>query len=182
VAATALSLALIYCAVRLTVADAALAQAQRALQAGDGAAAAAQYARYERWRFPGASADLWYSRAALQLAQKTQQPMPRLQALIQAQAAASRAPTTASDPFDAWYNLSAFDAMSDNSAAVERDLRASIAARPNWFKPHWTLARLLALQSRREEAEYEAALAVALDGAKDTEVTQTLTDIRMRLN
>jgi hypothetical protein len=172
-----LAFALIYCAVRLTVADAALARAQRALETGDATAAAAQYGRYEHWRFRGASADLWYSRASLQLAQKAQQPAVRLQALLQAQAAARRATVTASDPFDAWYNLAAFDAMNNDSAAVERDLRASIAARPNWFKPHWALARLLALEARREEAGHEAALAVTLDGDKDTEVTRTLADI-----
>jgi len=177
----AVALALIYCAVRLTSADAALARAQRALETGDATVAAEQYGWYERWRFPGASADLWYSRASLQLAQKAQQPAVRLQPLLQAQAAARRATVTASDPFDAWYNLAAFDAMGGNtpndSAAVERDLRASIAARPNWFKPHWALARLLALEGRREEAGHEAALAVALDGGKDTEVTRTLADI-----
>jgi hypothetical protein len=177
----AVALALLYCAVRLTVADGALARAQRALETGDASAAAAQYGRYERWRFPGAAADLWYSRASLQLAQKAQQPAVRLLALAQAQAAARRATVTANDPFDAWYNLAAFDAMNgdtlNNSAAVEQDLRASIAARPNWFKPHWALARLLALEARREEAGREAALAVALDGGKDTEVTRTLADI-----
>ena len=72
--------------------------------------------------------------------------------------------------------------MNNDSAAVERDLRASIAARPNWFKPHWTLARLLALESRRDEAEREAALAVTLDGGKDAEVTQTLAEIRTDLH
>jgi O-antigen ligase len=186
----ALALAMLYCAVRLTVADAALARAQRALETGDGTAAAAQYGRYERWRFPGASADMWYSRASLQLAQKAQQPAVRLQALLQAQAAASRAPLTANDPFDAWYNLAAFDAMrgdlgghmGNDSAAVERDLRASIAARPNWFKPHWALARLLSLEARREEAGHEAELAVTLDGGKDAEVTHTLAEIRAYLH
>jgi len=185
-AAIVLALALIYCAVRLTVADAALERAQRALEAGDATAAAAQYARYERWRLPGASADLWYSRASLQLAQQAQQPAVRLQALLQAQAAASRAPATVNDPFDAWYNLAAFDAMRgdtpNDSAAVERDLRAAIAARPNWFKPHWALARLLALGSRHEDAEREAEQAVALDGGKDTEVTRALADIRSHLH
>jgi O-antigen ligase len=176
------ALGLIYCAVRLTVADATLAQAQRALTAGDETTAAAQYRRYQRWRFPGASADLWYSRASLQLSQHPQQLVLGLQALLQAQAAASQATATASDPFDAWYNLSAFDAMNNNGSAVERDLRASIAARPTWFKPHWTLARLLALESRCQEAEREAALAAKLDGGKDTKVTQTLTDIRIRLH
>jgi O-antigen ligase len=181
-ALAALALALIYCALRLTVADAALARAQRGLNTGDATAAAAQYGRYERWRFRGASADLWYSRASLQLAQNTQQPAVRLQALLQAQAAARRATVTASDPFDAWYNLAAFDAMNNDSAAVERDLRASIAARPNWFKPHWALARLLALEARREEAGHEAELAVTLDGGKDTEVTRTLAEIRAYLH
>jgi hypothetical protein len=177
-----LALPLIYCAVRLAVADAALARTQHALQGADATTPAAQYARYERWRFPGAGADLWYSRASLQLAQATQQPAVRLQALIQAQAAALHATASATDPSDAWYNLSAFDAMNNNGPAVERDLRAAIVARPNWFKPHWTLARLLALESRRQEAVREATLAVALDGDKDTEVTQTLTDIRIRLH
>ena len=177
-----LALALLYCAVRLTVADAALARAQRALETGDATAAAAQYGRYERWRFPGASADLWYSRASLLLAQKAAQPAVRLQALLQAQAAARRATAMANDPFDAWYNLAAFDAMNNDSGAVERDLRESIAARPNWFKPHWALARLLALEARREEAGREAALAVALDGGKDTEVTRTLAEIRAYLH
>ena len=178
----AAALALLYCAFRLMVADAALALAQRALETGDATAAAAQYGRYERWRFPGASADLWYSRASLLLAQKTAQPAVRLQALLQAQAAARRATATANDPFDAWYNLAAFDAMNNDSGAVERDLRESIAARPNWFKPHWALARLLALEGRREEAGREAALAVALDGGKDTEVTRTLAEIRVYLH
>jgi hypothetical protein len=101
----------------------------------------------------------------------------RLQALLQAQAAARRATVTASDPFDAWYNLAAFDAMNNDSASVERDLRASIAARPNWFKSHWALARLLALEARHEEAGHEAELALTLDGGKDTEVTRTMADI-----
>jgi len=180
--AAAAAVALIYCAVRLTVADAALARAQRALETGGATAAAAQYGRYERWRFPGAAADLWYSRASLQLAQKAQQPAVRLQALLQAQAAAARATVTANDPFDAWYNLAAFDAMNNRSGAVERDLRASIAARPNWFKPHWALARLLALEARPEEAGREAELAVALDGGKDTEVSRTLAEIRAYLH
>jgi hypothetical protein len=116
------------------------------------------------------------------LSQHLQQPVLRLQALLQAKAAASRATATAGDPSEAWYNLSAFDAINNNSSAVERDLRFAIAAWPNWFKPHWTLARLLTLESRRQEAEREAALAATLDGGKDTEVTQTLTDIRIRLH
>ncbi len=176
------ALVMLYCAVRLTVADAALAQAQHALDRNDESAAAIQYARYETWRFPGASADVWYSRASLQLAQKTQQPAVRLQALIQTQSAAVRAVAASDSPAAAWYNLSAFDAMRNDSAAVERDLRAAIAARPNWFKSHWSLARLLALESRRDEAKREAALAIALDGGKHPEVARTLMDAQIPLH
>ena len=67
----------------------AMAALLRALETGDATAAAAQYGRYERWRFRGDSADFWYSRASLLLAQKAQQPAVRLQALLQAQAAAA---------------------------------------------------------------------------------------------
>ncbi|MGA7239427.1 MAG: hypothetical protein WBY44_27345, partial [Bryobacteraceae bacterium] len=100
----------------------------------------------------------------------------------QAQGAAARATQTADDPFNAWYNLAAFDAMRGDSAAAERDLRRAIAARPGWFKPHWTLARLLLLESRTAEAEAEAALAVSLNGGKHPEVSQTLADVRAQLH
>jgi hypothetical protein len=166
--------ALLYFAVRMTVADAALAGAQRAINRGDETAAASHYARYQRWRLPGPSADVWYSRASLQLAQKTDQPAVRLQALVQAQTAAWRATSSANDPFDAWYNLAAFDSMRSDRGAVERELLQAVTARPTWFKPHWALARLYALESREWDASREASLAITLDGGKDSEVTSSL--------
>ena len=54
-------------------------------------------------------------------------------------------------------------------------------AHPYWFKPHWTLAEVLALQARGEEAGREARLAVELDGGKDPEVVKTLRQIRERV-
>ncbi len=39
---------------------------------------------------------------------------------------------------------------------------------------------MLALQARGEEAEWEARLAVELDGGKDPEVAETLRQIRQR--
>ena len=69
-----------------------------------------------------------------------------------AAAAGERATRTAEDPFNAWYSLSAIYAARNDAAGAERCLRAAIAAHPTWFKPHWMLAQVLRLQSRREEA------------------------------
>ena len=57
---------------------------------------------------------------------------------------------------------------------VEHALRSATALAPNWFKPHWSLANLLALTGREEEARREAERAVLLDAGKDDEVTETL--------
>ena len=54
--------ALLFLAARFTLADHALALAQRALDREDLGTAAAQYQSYQRYRLPGGSADLWYSR------------------------------------------------------------------------------------------------------------------------
>ena len=58
--------------------------------------------------------------------------------------------------------------------ADDDTLFAAIAAHPNWFKPHWTLAQVLRFESRREEAEREGALALDLDGGKHPEVARSL--------
>jgi O-Antigen ligase len=178
-----LAVILIAFGIRLAAADHALALAQNRLKAGDSAGAAASYANYRSRLLPGElTADLWYSRASLELAQRTRNPAVGIQALAQAQAAAARATQTADDPFNARYNLAAFDALRVDSAASERDLRLAIAARPNWFKPHWTLARLLLVESHPAEAEPEAALALSLDAGKHPEVSQTLVDVRAQLH
>jgi O-antigen ligase len=176
------STVLVLFAIRLASTDHALAVTQNHLRDGDSAAASASYATYRSRLFPGEfAADLWYSRASLELAEHAGNPAIRLQALNQAQVAAVRATQTADDPFNAWYNLAAFDALRGDSAAAESRLRLAVAARPNWFKPHWTLSRLLLLESRAAEAETEAALALSLDSGKHPEVSETLVDVRARL-
>jgi hypothetical protein len=67
-------------------------------------------------------------------------------------------------------------AMND-SKTVESSLRSAILAGPHWFKPHWALARLLYSAGRTEEARTEAALALDLDGHKDSEVIATMAEI-----
>jgi tetratricopeptide (TPR) repeat protein len=174
----AVALALVYGAVRLTLADRDLERAKTALERSDLAAADASYGQYDRLRFPGVGSDLWYSRACSNLAAKTPNPVVRVQALVQAGAAAVRATRTSDEPFNAWYSLSGLYAAQNDFAGTEKCLRAAIAARPNWFKPHWTLAQVLRLEGRMAEAEREAELAADRNGKKNPEVGQTLYDIR----
>jgi O-antigen ligase len=176
--AAPICLALTYLALRYLAADHALALARRGLDSGDGAKASAEYAAYERWRLPGTAADLWYSRASMNLAQKAANPLVRLQALFQAGAAGVRATKTSEDPVNAWYSLATLYASQNDAGNTEKCLRAAIAANPNWFKPHWTLAQVLRLESRLPEAEGEAAAAVDLNGGKNAEVARTLEEIR----
>jgi O-antigen ligase len=169
-----LALPLLYFAARIALADHALALTQRELAAGNLTSAAAHYGA------SGQTSDLWYSRTLLAAAQKTPRTGDRLLGIQLAVAAGERATQTAEDPFNAWYSLSSIRAAQNDVAGTERCLRAAIAAHPTWFKPHWTLAQVLRLQSRRQEALYEAALASDLDGGKHPEVTQTLQDLRGR--
>lgn len=171
------ALALLYCAIRLTVSDAALARAQSSLLSGDVRAADRSYSEYARWKLPGTAADLWYSRALFDLAGRTADPARRVQAVVRSGTAAMQATGTAEDPFDAWYHMAQLSAARNDAAGAEQALRAAIAAKPNWFKPHWALARVLALQGRREEARREAEIALRLDGGKHEEVERTLRDV-----
>jgi O-antigen ligase len=170
----AIGLPLLYFAVRLAVADHALALVQRDLAAGNFTAAAAHYEE------SGETSDLWYSRALLDAAQKAPNIGDRLQGLYRASLAAERATRTAEDPFNAWYSLSSIRAAQNNAAGTEQCLRAAVAAHPTWFKPHWTLAQVLYLESRKDEALREAGLAADLDGGKHPEVARTLQEIRVR--
>jgi len=172
-----LAAALVYLGVRFAVSDRALALAQRDIDSGDAAMAAAQYLEYEHWRLPGTAADLWYSRALLGLAHRTRSPVTAVRATVEAGRAALRATATAEYPANAWYNLAVFYASQNDAAGAEKSLRAAIFANGQWFKPHWTLAHLLLIESRLDEAQREAALAVVLDGGKFPEVTRTWHDI-----
>lgn len=172
------SAALVFLATRLAISDGSLERARQELDRGNLANAVERYRQYESSRLPGASADIWYSRALLGLGSKSPKLEMRVVAFGQARGAALRATQTAEDPFDAWYNLAILCGAQNNPACVERSLRQAIAADPMWFKPHWALARILRLTGRMEEAEREAARALELDGGKDSEVAQTYQEIR----
>jgi tetratricopeptide (TPR) repeat protein len=164
--------------VRLIVAETALSAARRDLDSARVGDAATHYAQYERWRGPGPSADLWYSRRLAQIAGSDAGRAIRVQALQQAGLAAQRATQTTEAAFNAYYNLASFYARSNDFARTEQSLREAISRAPNWFKAHWMLAQVLEAASRLKEAEAEAAIAVTLDGGKHQEVTSTLGRIR----
>jgi tetratricopeptide (TPR) repeat protein len=140
----------------------------------------AAYERSRRWQPPGVSADLWYSRALAEAAGRTGDLAERLEAARRAAEAARRAPRRAENRANAFYNLAAFSAAANDFDGTVTNLRRATEAAPHWFKPHWMLARVLALAGRWEEAEAEAARAAELDGGKHAEVSATLDEIRAR--
>ncbi|PWU05016.1 MAG: hypothetical protein C5B51_15750 [Terriglobia bacterium] len=177
--AGALAAAFLFVTLRFTLADYALASAQRNLEKGNVAGAAADYQRYTQSRLPGGTADLWYSRAALATVSKGASLPEKLSALAQSAAAARTATQTAEDPFNAWYNLAVVYGFQNDGPAAARSLRAAIAAHPTWFKPHWMLAQVLRLNGHMDEGRREALLAAELDGGKDPEVTRTAEEFRI---
>ncbi len=162
-------------AARLIIADWGLERVKVDLAAGNPPAATVEYSRVRVW---GLNADLWYSRQMAAAAQKATDPVGALKSWQQALEAGVRATKTSDDPHNAWYSLAALYARENDFEPTERCLRAAMASSPNWFKPHWMLARVLSSRGNRKEAEAEAQLAVSLDGDKDLEVTQTLARIR----
>jgi tetratricopeptide (TPR) repeat protein len=169
-----LVLALLYFALRLAMADHSLAVTRRLLDAHELRAASAEYETYWFWRLPGASADVWYSRSWMELAQAASDPAIREQSLTIAAEAARRATGgvagEAEEPFLAWYNRAQISALQDNFEDAEASLRKAIAAHPNWYRPHWMLAQQLRRESRLEEAGDEAAIAAELDRGHHPEI------------
>jgi len=158
---------------RLLVADRALQLAERAAATGEVRAAAQAYQTVLQWQLPGSSDDLAYSRAMHGLAIGTRDLATAILARHEALEAANHAVATAEDRQNAWYNLAMLKAENSDVPGVETALRNSIAYAPNWFKPHWTLAQVLAITNHPHEALTQAELAVQLDGNHDAEVIGT---------
>lgn len=177
-AAVALALLLSVFAIRLVVADAALASADRQIAAENAIGAARAYQIALRWQPSGSGSDLRYSRAMQDLAVRSKLFATSLTARQEAIQAGIRATNSAEDRANAWYNLATLLAAGSDPVSVERSLRNAIAWSPNWFKPHWTLAQLLELTNRHAEAVLEADEAVKLDGGHDPEVTKSWQRIR----
>jgi O-antigen ligase len=171
--AAAVAVILIAYCVPLLIADRALAVTWQRIAAGDIGGAANSYKTVLRWELPGSSSDLTYSRAMQQAAARTPIFTTRLFARQQALDAGVRAVRDTEDRQNAWYNLAMLLAGENDAAGAERALRNAIAWAPNWFKPHWTLARLLALSGHGAEAMDESRIALQCDGGRDPEVAET---------
>ncbi len=159
-------------AFQLGFADKGIVEVQRLIERGKVDEAARAYFRVLKWKPPGISYDLWYSRtmaAAARDASGTLNPV----ALAEAIRAAERACARSETPHNACYSLAAFHALRNDIPRTEASLRAAIDAAPNWYKAHWMLARVLHESGRHEEAAREAARAMELNGGKDAEVTET---------
>ena len=163
-------------AFRLVAADAALAAVDRRLDANDARGAADAYRKALSRGGPKVTADLYFSRRWAAVAGNASDTISKLYYGQVAVGAASLATKSPEQPQNAWYNLAVLTSAND-AWAVEYSLRASIAAAPVWYKPHWALARLLATEGRLGEAEPEARRALYLDGGKDAEVASTMTEI-----
>ncbi|MEO8099399.1 MAG: O-antigen ligase family protein [Acidobacteriota bacterium] len=164
-------------AVRLGTADAGLARVQRLLNSGATSAAADEWRTAQAWNGSGAIADLYFSQRWALESSKAVTAWDKLRYAQLAANAAIAATQAPEQRQNAWYNLAMLQAASNDSAGVERSLRAAIQAAPTWFKPHWTLARLLFATGRRSDAVVEAKLALDLNGQRDAEVIATMQQI-----
>ncbi|MGJ5817450.1 O-antigen ligase family protein [Paludibaculum fermentans] len=158
---------LILAGMRVMLADSSFQRAKAALDAGRISEAMAEYLSAGASANLGGRPDLYFSRRF--------SAAHRLQEALTAGVQAAAGPE---DRPNAFYNLAALHSAANDAPAVEADLLAAIDASPQWFKPHWTLARLLATQGRFEAANREAGRAVELDGGKHPEVTLTRDRIR----
>jgi hypothetical protein len=168
---------LVVMAYRLVAADSALAAVERRLDANDAHGAADAYRKALNRKGPDVSADLYFSRRWAAVARNAPDTISKLYYGQVAAGAASLATKSPEQQQNAWYNLAVLEASINNTRAVEYNLRASIAAAPVWYKPHWALARLLAAEGRLREAAPEARRAVYLNDAKNDEVVSTMNAI-----
>ena len=164
-------------AYRLVTADIALARVRRSLDAGDRGSTAALWEAAKTHRSAGVTADLYFSRSLAAAAASARNPLDKIRLQGIAIEAARLAATVPEQRQNAWYNLAILAAALDNPVNVESSLRSAISAGPQWFKPHWALARLLYSEGRQEEARNEATQALDLDGRKDPEVVATTVEI-----
>ncbi len=64
-----------------------------------------------------------------------------------------------------------------NIIGMRQGLENASRVSPNWFKPHWTLARLLSQAGEHQEAKAQAVRAAYLDSNRDPEVVETLSQL-----
>lgn len=150
------------------------------LEAGDVISASALYEKTRQWQLPGVNSDLYYSRSMYANVRRQSDLMLGVKAWQETVQAAIRSTHFGEEPQNAHYYLASLHASVNNHRDAERSLRSAIAVAPNWFKPHWILAQVLAAGGRWDEAKSEAQTAMELDGGKHPEVADTLSKIQQR--
>jgi O-antigen ligase len=156
-------------AVALTTSDYNLQVFQRS----NGTDAVAAYNSLARTELPGAAEDLYIARRLMGTCRVIATAAARSACWGAASNAAERATRSSDNPPNAWYNLALLAAVQNDQPGVERALRSASDLAPNWFKPHWSLAKILTLTGRQDEARREARRAWLLDANRDAEVTET---------
>jgi hypothetical protein len=138
------------------------------------APSAASMEQMMRERLPGATEDVACSRLLGNSCGSIMEPRARFMCQSMALRTAAAAVDTADDAANAWYNLAIFTASQQDVSGTERALRRAIEIAPNWFKPHWTLARMLQLRGEHARALEEATRASILANNRYPEVRYTL--------
>jgi hypothetical protein len=123
--------------------------------------------------------DIYASRILSEICPRVTVPAQRFECWRIATVAAGNATRTADDTANAWYNLAIFTALRNDVASTRMGLVQASRISPNWFKPHWILAELLARQGNLKEASAEARRALRLDAAKNPEVIATAERLRL---
>jgi len=177
--ATVIAAGLVLCVIafRLVQADTELGTAKHLLNTSDRRGAVNAYQRAVGHRSSGVTADLYFSRAWAQIATRSPDVLSKLYFSQMAAESASLAVQSPEQRQNGWYNLAELAATREDGAAMETSLRAAIEAAPNWFKPHWALARLLYSQGRIPEARVEAQRVADLYDGADAEVATSLAEI-----
>ncbi len=144
------------------------------LQQFSGQPSEASYRAVQGASLPGAADDLYASRLLQLACQKRTDVASYVGCIQQTLQAAARALKTDDDAANAWYNIAMLSAVQRNLAGTRQGLLEASKASPNWFKPHWTLANLLAQSGEKMQAKSQAQRAAFLDSNRDPEVVETL--------
>ena len=174
-AAVPLAAALALCGIGVLAGDRLLQRAADALSAGRFDEAEQLYTSA---RNGYVRADLRYSRQLVSSAQAGRDLFSSLRLWQRAIEAGHRATESDDDPANAWYHLATVSALRGDAVNTEQALRRAIAAAPNWYKPHWTLALLLQMTGRVSEARAEAANALDLNNGRSPEVAKSLASLQ----
>jgi hypothetical protein len=173
----AVALVVVVFAGRLLLADRAQAEVKDALAQSDLETILKRYEREDQLRLPGGNFDLYYARAMLNLSGRQADSMIRFRTWQHAIGAATAAASALEDRPNALVNLAAFRSTFNDPALVESTLRTATLEAPNWYRPHWLLARLYLLTGSLDKAEIEARSAAERNGGHNPEVQQTLQQV-----